>query len=77
MAALGVEWQQLAQARGGATEGEARGAGARGGVLAAAWLAGAGDDPALMRRRVTQLHMMGMAAATASDGGGVPARGMA
>eukprot|EP00965_Chrysotila_dentata_P148215 4893036-Pleurochrysis_carterae.AAC.1 len=35
MAALGVEWQQLTPARGGATEGEARGAGARGGALAA------------------------------------------
>eukprot|EP00965_Chrysotila_dentata_P055838 1851595-Pleurochrysis_carterae.AAC.1 len=78
MAALGLEWQQLmAPACDGAAEGDAdKAAGARGGALAAAWLAGASDDPVLTRRLTTQLGMVGMAAAT-TMGGGMPWRGVA
>eukprot|EP00965_Chrysotila_dentata_P083434 2751953-Pleurochrysis_carterae.AAC.1 len=76
MAAMGLERQQLTQARDGAAGGDAEGAAARGGVLATEWLTGAGGEAVPTRRRATQLATMGLAA-TASPGGGVPARGVA
>eukprot|EP00965_Chrysotila_dentata_P065578 2172946-Pleurochrysis_carterae.AAC.1 len=76
MAALGLKWQLSTPARDGAAGAVADGTGARSGALTTAWLAGAGGESVLTRRRTTQLSMLGMVTATPPSDS-VPARGVA
>eukprot|EP00965_Chrysotila_dentata_P042320 1404268-Pleurochrysis_carterae.AAC.1 len=68
MAALRMEWQPLEPARRGGAAEDAGATTSRSGTLAAAWLTGAGGEPLLARRRLTQLHMLGLGEASSASG---------